>query len=114
MGFFSSLFGCGKKPTADEWGLDQLKQAGDDLSKPHKLEFILSFPAKAAAEQAVPKLKSAGFDAEVKPDEDHWRCVATKTMVPSLAELQRIHGDMDQIAGSLGGWYQGWGTGAEN
>ena len=77
MGLFSSLFGCSKKPTLDEWGLDQLKQAGDDLSKPHKLEFVLSFSTQSVAEQASPKLRSAGFGVEVKQDGSDWRCLTT-------------------------------------
>lgn len=98
----------------DEWGLDQLKKAGDDLSKPHKIEFILSFPTRSIADQAAPRLKSAGFSVEVKQDGSDWRCVGTKTMVPDLAELERIHRDMDQVVAPLGGRYEGWGTGAEN
>ena len=108
------MFGRTRKPTADEWGLDQLKKAGDDLSKPHRIEFVLSFATQSVAEQAAPKLQAAGFSVEVKPDESNWRCLATKTMVPELGELEKIHGDMDEIAASLGGWYVGWGTGAEN
>jgi hypothetical protein len=114
MGLFSFLFGCTKKPTLDEWGLDQLKKAGNDLSKQHKIEFVLSFSTQSVAEQAAPRLRSAGFGVEVKQDGSDWRCLATKTMIPDLAALEQIHRDMDQIAASLGGRYEGWGTGAED
>jgi hypothetical protein len=114
MGLLSFLFGCNRKPTLDEWGLDQLKKAGDDLSKPHKIEFVLSFPSQSIADQAAPRLKTAGYDIEVKQDGRDWRCLATKTMIPELVALEKIHRDMDEVAASLGGRYDGWGTGAEN
>ncbi|HXE42414.1 MAG TPA: ribonuclease E inhibitor RraB, partial [Candidatus Baltobacteraceae bacterium] len=51
MGLFN-LFGCSKKPDLDESVLIQLKKAGSDLSKTHKIEFFLYFPTQAKAEQA--------------------------------------------------------------
>ena len=114
MGLLSFLFGCGRKRTLDQWSLDQLKKAGDDLSKPHQIEFVLSFSSQSVADQAAPRLKTAGFDVQVKQDGGDWRCLATKTMIPDLAALEKIHEEMDQMAVSFGGRYEGWGTGAEN
>lgn len=117
MGLFNFLFGCTKQPpSADEWALAQLRQAGDDLSKPHKLEFQLRFPTQSAAEQAETRIKTADFDVEAKLDDQKggWICVATKTMIPELAALMKIHNDFDGIATQFGGIYDGWGMAAEN
>ena len=83
MGFFSSLFGRKKRQSADEWALQQLAEAGDDLSKPHKLEFQLRFPTKSAAEQATPRVKAVGYEVVIAQDEsEEWSLVATKSMIP--------------------------------
>jgi hypothetical protein len=102
-------------PTSDEWALAQLKQAGDDLSKPHHLEFQLRLPTPFAAEEATSCLRAAGFEATVQSDgqDGGWLCVATKTMVPDLAALQKIHMDLAGIAAPIGGRYEGWGMAAE-
>ena len=114
MGLFSSLFGCAKKQSLDEWALDQLKEAGADLSKPHKLEFQLHFPTQSAAEQAAPRLKVAGYEVAMKDDaQEGWLCVATKTMIPDLSALQKIHGELDSVATFFGGRYDGWGMAAD-
>jgi regulator of RNase E activity RraB len=107
-----SLFGCSKKPDLDESVLTQLKKAGSDLSKPHKIEFFLYFPSQAAAEQAAPRVRAAGFEVEVRQAAkgNDWLCFTTKTMVPKLSDLQQIRRDFASLTASSGGDYDGWGT----
>jgi hypothetical protein len=114
MGLFS-LFGCSKTSDLDELVRIQLKKAGSDLSKPHKIEFFLYFPTKPAAEQAAPQIRAAGYAVEVKPAAkgSDWLCFATKTMVPELPALQKIRRDFNSLAVSLNGQYDGWGTEVE-
>jgi len=109
---FSGMFGLGKKPDPDETLLKQLKKAGSDLSKPHKLEFYLYFPTQSAATEVAATIKSAGFETEVKPAGTgrSWLCYATKTMVPELKALQKARHDFTAIATAKGGQYDGWGT----
>ncbi len=111
MGLFS-LFGCSKKPDLDESVLIQLKKAGSDLSKPHKIEFFIYFPTQAASEQAAPRIRADGFQVEVRPAAkgNDWLCFTTKTMIPKLSALQQIRRDFSSLASSLGGDYDGWGT----
>lgn len=115
MGLFGFLFGCSKKPSPDEWVLDQLRQVGDDLSVPHSLEFQLRFSTKTAAEQAASRIKTSGFEVAVKTDtlDNSWLCVPTKTMVPELSELEKIHTAFAAVAAEFGGRYEGWSTVAE-
>jgi hypothetical protein len=110
MGFFSKLFGREKRPTADEWGLGQLEKSGADLSALHEVEFILSFAEETAARQAAARLEGQGFEAGVESRGERWRCVAVKTMALDVASLKEIHGDMNELAESLRGQYEGWGT----
>ena len=114
MGLFN-LFGCSKKPDLDESVLIQLKKAGSDLSKTHKIEFFLYFPTQAKAEQAAQQIKASSFNVEVKQaaQGNDWLCYTTKAMVPDLVALQKIRKDFDSIAASLGGQSDGWGTGVE-
>ena len=114
MGLFS-LFGCSKKPDPDDSVLIQLKKAGSDLSKPHKIEFFLYFPTQSAAEQAAPRLRGGGFQVEVRPAAkgNDWLCFATKTMIPELSALQQIRRDFGSLAAPLKGDYDGWGTPVE-
>jgi hypothetical protein len=107
-----TLFGCAKKPGPDEQVLLELRKAGSDLSKPHKIEFFLYFPTQSVALQAATRIRGQGFDVEVKQAAkgDDWLCFATKTMVPDLVALEKIRRDFDRIASSLNGDYDGWGT----
>jgi hypothetical protein len=111
MGFFS-LFGCSRKPGPDEAVLVQLRQAKSDLSKPHEVEFFLYLPTQSAAEQVADQIRKDGFQAEVKASAKggDWLCFATRIMVPTLAELQRIRRDFENILAPLHGEYDGWGT----
>ncbi len=114
MGFLS-LFGCAKKPDPDELVLIELKKAGSNLSKPHKIDFYLYIPTQTSAEQAAQQVRAAGFQAEVRKAAkgDNWLCLAKKTMVPELVALQKITQDFNALAGSLNGVYDGWETGVE-
>jgi len=103
------------RPTADEWGLEQLRLAGDDLSQPHTLEFQLRFPALTAAERAAERMRAGGFEVEVKPVERNgaWLCVAAKRMVVDAEALRKTRAELAEVAASFDGWCEGWGTAAE-
>lgn len=116
FGFFKKKPRTTGQPTLDEWALDQLKQAGEDLSKPHSLEFQIIFPTQSVAEQASPRIKACGFEVTIKSSgqDGECLCVASRTMVPEIAAITKIHQDFDSIAASFGGRYDGWSMVAEN
>ena len=109
------LFGCSKKADLDDSVRTQLRKAGSDLSKPHKIEFFIYFPTQAVAEQAAARIRDEGFQVEVEKAAkgDAWLCFATKRMVPDLAALQKIRHDFEALTVSLKGDYDGWGTEVE-
>jgi regulator of RNase E activity RraB len=114
MGIFS-FFGSFKKRGLDELVLVQLRKTGADIAKPHNIEFFLYFPSQAVDDQAAAHIRDSGFQVVVERSArgDDWLCLATKTMVPDLFALQSIRKDFTNLAASLNGEYDGWGTPVE-
>ena len=110
MGVLSSLFGCTKKPDPDEAVIIQLRKAGSDLSKPHTIDFYLYFPLQSAAEQAATRMKQTGYTVKVDRGAkgDDWLCLGTKQVIPELSTIQAITRDLNALAASLHGVYDGW------
>ena len=109
---FLGLFGRAQQTDPDAAVLEQLKKAGSNLSKPHKIDFYLYFPNEAAAKRAAKQVKDAGFEIEVKQSAagSDWLCLATKTMIPELAFLKKIRANFTAIASVEKGEYDGWET----
>ena len=110
------LKSAGRPSTTIETGSDLealkgLKRAGSDLSKPHDAEFFLHFPADAAAQDALAKVKALGFQtAEVRQGDEsgEWIVYARKTMKLDEEGLKRFRYQLGRIAKSGGGRYGGW------
>jgi hypothetical protein len=115
MGLLGSLFGCAKQPDPDEAVIIQLKKAGSDVSKPHTIDFYLYFPTDSAAEQAATRMRQVGFQVEVKKAAkgNDWLCLGTKRVIPELSTIQGITRDLDALAKSFHGVYDGWEAKAE-
>jgi hypothetical protein len=96
----------------DEATLAELGKAGSNLAQPHEIEFFLYFPTQRAADDAGTQLRGEGFSVEVTPGEDteDWLCLATRTLRPTIDELQRLRRYLNAVAGSREGAYDGWGT----
>ena len=110
MGLLASLFGCSKAPDADEAVIVQLRKAGSDLTKPHAIEFYLYFPSESAAGQAATRIRQMGFQADVSPGAqgEPWLCLGTKKVIPALTTIRAITRDLNALAKSLAGEYDGW------
>ena len=59
---------------------------------------------------ALEMLDLPGYQAEVKraAKGENWLCLATKQVVPELTTIQGIKRDLDALAKSLHGEYDGW------
>jgi regulator of RNase E activity RraB len=113
---FSQFFGFAKKPDPDQLVIEQLRKAGSDVSKPHKIEFFLYFPTKSSATEVASTIRKLWFGVDVAPAAQgtQWLCSATKTMIPELPALQKIRREFTALADTKGGEYDGWGTGIVN
>ena len=90
--------------------LDQLRDMGSDISKPHSFDFYLYVPTEVAAIQAADKVRESAFAAEVLPGAsgNNWLCRATITIVPDVAPLDEIGNLFEQVAAALHGEFDGW------
>jgi regulator of RNase E activity RraB len=102
----------GTQNDPDEQVLEQLKAAGSDLSKPHKIEFFLYFPTEEKADRAATEIKKEAATVEVRlgSDGNDWLCFATKEMVPKHSDLVRLREIFNAVAMKSNGEYDGWGT----
>lgn len=101
-----------EEPDLDRVVLDQLEQAGSDLSKPHDVDFFLYFPSEQAANEAAKEinLEVDNLNVELGADDVNWLCFGTKSVVPELDELLRLRIRFNEIANKYDGMYDGWGT----
>jgi len=99
----------------DQRVLDQLREAGSDLSKPHEMEFYLHFPSEEAANVVAMRVKAEGFHAEVKEERPGraWLCYVTKKMVPEGPMITAIGHRFTNLANEFQGEYTGWETSIE-
>ncbi len=102
----------GTDSDADQRVLEQLRAAGSDLSKPHDLEFYLYFPTEEAASRVAGKIRSDGFNVEVKlaAQGSAWLCYATKRMVPERNKIVALGKRFRAFAQEFDGEYDGWET----
>jgi regulator of RNase E activity RraB len=100
---------------ANERVLYHLRRLGADVSKPREVEFFIYIPTEEGAYRVAAQLQKEGFDVHVDPSGrgEEWLCFATKMIVPSLDEMNRISDHFANLAESQGGTYDGWGTGVE-
>jgi regulator of RNase E activity RraB len=99
-------------PDLDQEVLDQLRQAGSNLAKPHTVEFFLYFPTEQAAIDAAKEIQPEvdGLKVNLGADETNWLCFGVKSMVPRPDDLRRLRKCFNQIANKHNGDYDGWGT----
>lgn len=119
LGLFLMLNGRRQATTSsdpDEATLAELTRAGSDLDRSHEVEFFLYFPNRGAADDAAEQLRAEDFVVEVSPSEgsEDWLCLATRSMRPTIGELQRLRRHLEAVAQSRDGAYDGWGTTISN
>lgn len=92
--------------------LDQLRRLGDDLSTERLIHFYLYLPSGQNAEKAKDELLRMGYtvDCEKSQTASNWLCLATKKMLPRLADLISIRATLERLATRLEGEFDGWET----
>ena len=103
---------AGSHPDPDASTLAELARAGSDLGRSHEMEFFLYLPDRGSADAVAAQLEAEGFAVGVSAAEDagDWLCLATRMMVPTLDELQRLRRHLAAVAESREGAYDGWGA----
>ena len=104
-----------QQPDPDKEVLEQLRSAGSNMSKPHKIDFFLYAPSESVAIKMKEVLLSKGFSAQVKKSEKghDWLCQGFKEMIPSYDSLLVIRSEFTELTKKYGGQYDGWGCPVE-
>ena len=93
--------------------LEEMQQAGIDLSISHQVVFFQLFEQKEQAQQMLDYLSEnlPEVSAELIPDEIPKVCDAnvTVSMVPSYQNIVEQEQLFEQIAGQFNGYNDGWG-----
>lgn len=106
----------GKALRPDEHAVQQLEKFNLKFDQPQVVEFFFYFPMKASAERAGEEIKREGCEITIRLGAmgDSWLCLATKEIVPSPKELDRLRKVFEALAEKFDGEYDGWGTGFIN
>lgn len=93
--------------------LEEMQQAGIDLSISHQVVFFQLFEQKEQAQQMLDYLSEnlPEVSAELIPDEipKVWDVNVTVSMVPSYQNIVEQEQLFEQIAGQFNGYNDGWG-----
>jgi hypothetical protein len=94
-------------------GVEALREAGFDLSKPQPLEFYVMFPTQAKAQNVATALASRGFEAQAYPEQGAFVLIAGQDVLVTEERLDAIEADIVTLADANGGRYDGWDTAAD-
>lgn len=90
--------------------IEQLARSGSDLNKLHRIDFLLRFPTRKAAEHAEGQLLGFAFETKIERgnSDSEWLIHATKVMYPNEPDLSGLRDKLDAIAAEAHGSYEGW------
>ena len=84
---------------------------GADLSKLHDIDFFLVLPDKVSANAAAVEMARLGYVVTaVGLYEGQWEVRASRRMAPQLDAIKATTRELDALAASHGGYYDGWDT----
>jgi hypothetical protein len=97
-------------PSPDAILIDKLAKSGSDLSKLHRIEFLLRFASKFSAERAEVGLIGLAFETKVEQGKsaDEWVVHGWKVMYPAEPDLSGLRDKLNAIAAEGHGSYDGW------
>ena len=101
---------AGPDDVPDSVVVENLRDAGSDVSKPHAIDFNLYVPTEAVAKNIEQQLATQGYEVTVDEGDDDWAVTATKRMVPDPAEITKVGDSLRKLAEAEGGEYDGWGA----
>jgi regulator of RNase E activity RraB len=109
------LAGCSREASdpddvPDSVVVENLRDAGSDVSKPHAIDFNLYVPDESDATKLEQQLRAQGFEVTIDQGDDDWGVTATKKMVPDPDEITKVGDSLRKLAEAAGGEYDGWGA----
>lgn len=100
--------------------LAMLSEGGNDMASEMVIDYEVVVDTEENADLIADELENCGFQSHVFFDngpagEDEnatqsWKCVCSKSMIPTHADIQQVKASVDQIARKLNGRYEAWGT----
>jgi hypothetical protein len=101
----------GDDDVSDQAVIDNLKEAGSDLSKLHDVDFNLYFPDESSARRFADKLSGQPFKVSIEETDDaEWSVVATRKMMLSADDIKTTSDELTGLANAEGGELDGWGA----
>lgn len=90
--------------------IDQLREAGADLSQPREVRFYLYLPTLADADAVAAAAQVGGRLVQVEPAAtgDDWLVLIVETMVVDEATMAARRDEFHGLADPRGGEYDGW------
>jgi len=94
--------------------LRRMAAAGDKMSKPRDIDFVVATPSEMAAQRVADIADGWGYAARVK----HSACVPSlpwdvtivKHMVPTHEAISKFEAELELVAARVGGRNDGWGS----
>lgn len=106
------------KPREDDWDarmIERLRRSGMDPFKPVDVDFFLAVPTRDKAETMASRLRSEGFETDIRelPDsvDQPWSVHALKSMSLNVQAVREASTRLRQLADEAGGRYDGWAPG---
>jgi hypothetical protein len=96
--------------TAEEVAVDELRDAGADLSERRRVDHHLYFPTKLHADAALEDVRRLRFEGAIDFDRESedWLVIAAHQTVVSVPELARLRERFEALSARHGGEYDGW------
>ena len=107
-----ALAGCDE---GDGAVIEQLREAGADLSQPREVRYYLYLPTAADARAVATIAQTGGRSIQVQPAAtgDDWLVLITETIVVDEATMAARRNEFHGLADSRKGQYDGWEAAAQ-
>jgi hypothetical protein len=91
----------------------QMKERGDDLSKPRIIDFAVTFPNQSSAELFASHFKELGYETTINNsktvDTHPWDVIIQKNMIPTHRDITAFEDELGEYAATMSGRNDGWG-----
>lgn len=117
LGFFVPRFRLSRQPPEslspplqdDLERLAELREMGSRLNLPHPIRTFLQVPTEAGARSAGEQLEKEDFNCQFRALADgSWTVTAVKQIVPTPGAITHLREQMEAVAQSLDGSFDGW------